>query len=230
MCRRLRVHSTPPKLQGGRADRAARRRRVHHHHGISSSNSSRIGLTGSGSSSGSCTAAAGGPAAAPLPDSPGCGRGSAVAVGCFGDGIRTRSAGPILPRNSAIVGKITIIFPGQSAVSSPYAPRITRLLILLRTRPRLSLVNQTTSFFSFFSPTSSSLTLLVRYFFSRSWSSAFYVLDLSLLLASSIVLSIFCVAFVVRVWVVSRCRTGPAPICNSAARSRRRLRSAAPAP
>ena len=63
--------------------------------------------------------------------------------------MRTRIAGPILPRNSAVVGKITTILPVQPSTASPYSVRIVRLLILLRTRPRLSLVNQTTSLLLF---------------------------------------------------------------------------------
>ena len=43
-------------------------------------------------------------------------------LACFGGGMRTRSAGTILPRKSVIVGKMTMILPIQSAVSSPKAP------------------------------------------------------------------------------------------------------------
>ena len=54
------------------------------------------------------------------------------AAGCpllpFGGGMRTRSAGFISPRNSAIVGNATMILPAQLSQVSPKAPRIVRLL------------------------------------------------------------------------------------------------------
>ena len=62
--------------------------------------------------------------------------------------MRTRSAGTILPRKSTMVGNTTMILSFQPSQSSPKAPRSVRLLVLLRTSPRSSLVNQTTSFFS----------------------------------------------------------------------------------
>src|SRR5262245_36884353 len=98
--------------------------------------------------------------------------GAAVAAG-FGGGICTRSAGVSLPRRSVIVGKMTVILFFQPSTASPKAPRIVRLLVLFSTRPRLSLVNHTTSFFSCFSPTSSSVAAVMRNFFSRWRSAAF---------------------------------------------------------
>src|SRR6516165_9460573 len=47
----------------------------------------------------------------------------------------------------------------QPETSSPYSLRSTRLLVLLSTRPFLSLINQTTNLFSF--PTSSAVTSLI---------------------------------------------------------------------
>ena len=57
--------------------------------------------------------------------------------------MRTRRAGPILPRMSTIVGNTAMTLAAQPAVSSPKAPRKVRLLVLFSTRPRSSLVNQT---------------------------------------------------------------------------------------
>jgi hypothetical protein len=87
--------------------------------------SSPSGFTGSGSSSGSsggaaalvpfpdddCTAAA-----APFPDRDGCGGAAAADGGCFGGGMRTRKAGPILPRNSAWVGNNTMILSASAPI------------------------------------------------------------------------------------------------------------------
>src|SRR6516162_11933313 len=117
----------------------------------------------------------------------GCGGGAAAAWPlpavpvCFGAGIRTRSAGVIFPRMSTIVGNTTMILLGQALVSSPKAPRRVRLFVLLSTNPRFSLVNQTTSFSSSFRPlpTTSTVTALIRNFFSAFRSSALRYLDLS---------------------------------------------------
>ena len=75
--------------------------------------------------------------------------GGAAAAACFGGGMRTRSAGPILPRMSTIVGNTAMTLSAQPAVSSPKAPRKVRLLVLLSGKPRSSLVNQTINFVSF---------------------------------------------------------------------------------
>src|SRR6187551_1419240 len=125
---------------------------LHHFSGISSFSSSATESFGSGSSSGSTGGAAGvgAAAAAPLPDGAGDAGcvGGAAAAACFGGGMRTRSAGPILPRMSTTVGNTAMTLLAQPAVSSPKAPRRVRLFVLLSTRPRASLVNQTTSLVS----------------------------------------------------------------------------------
>src|SRR6516165_10760584 len=118
----------------------------------------------------------------------GCGCGGAAAAWplpavpvCFGAGMRTRSAGVIFPRMSTIVGNTTMILLGQALVSLPKAPRRVRLFVLLSTNPRLSLVNQTTSFSSSFRSlqTNSTVTALIRNFFSAFRSSALRYLDRS---------------------------------------------------
>src|SRR6516165_9391934 len=173
--------------------------------GMSSSISSLSDLTGSGARSGSSTGsaaceggaasvgltAAGCAAAAPFPDDgDSCGAtGSSGGFGCFGAGMRTRSAGFMVPRNSARAGKTMMIFPVQPSTGSPNALRIVLLLVLFRTRPRLSLVNQTTSFFSLSAPTISSVTFLMRNFFSAARSSALRKRDWSYVDANNIIIT-----------------------------------------
>ena len=116
----------PDENGGGELVAAARRLRLFTTASRTWISSSRSAFTGSGSSSGSTAAsaaaaggaagaAASGAAAAPLPDGTGWCGAAASAVACFGGGIRTRSPGVILPRNSAITGNTTMTLPIQLA-------------------------------------------------------------------------------------------------------------------
>src|SRR5262252_4770633 len=98
---------------------------------------------------------------------------------CFGGGMRSLITGTIRPRNSSWVGKAMMILPIQPLTGSPNAPRRVRLLTRLRTRPRGSFVNHTTSFFSlsFPTPISSSVTALIFSFFSAVKSCALKYFD-----------------------------------------------------
>ena len=122
------LHDCPPDENGdGELVAAARRLRLSSQTEFRRRDRSRSGFTGSGSSSGSAAAAA----AAPLPDDGGwCG--AALPRACFGGGIRTRSAGVILPRNSVITGNTAMILPIQLAVSSPKAPRMRPVIGLVQ--------------------------------------------------------------------------------------------------
>ena len=150
---------------------------LHHFSGISSFSSSSCSAVkvnfGSGSSSGSTggAAGAGAAAAAPLPDGAGDAGcvGGAAATACFGGGMRTRSAGPILPRISTIVGNTAMTLLAQPAVSSPKAPRKVRLLVLLSTKAALVVgePDHQLRFLVVADPNSSSVTVLMRNFFSR---------------------------------------------------------------
>ena len=89
-------------------------------------------------------------------------------MACFGGGMRTRSAGVILPRTSVIIGNTTMILPAQLEVSSPNAPRMVRLLVLFSTSPRSSLVNQTHELLL-------RLAVLLEHFFGNGFDAEFRI-------------------------------------------------------